>query len=44
MGLYDDVHLPETERAVAEVLSLPIHPLLTEDERDYIVETVNAAL
>lgn len=36
-----DVHLPETERAAREVLSLPVHPFLTEEEREYIVEEVN---
>jgi dTDP-4-amino-4,6-dideoxygalactose transaminase len=28
---YGDVHLPETERAAAEVLSLPLYPELTEE-------------
>jgi dTDP-4-amino-4,6-dideoxygalactose transaminase len=32
--------LPEAERAAAEVLSLPVHPWLTEDE----IERVAAAL
>jgi dTDP-4-amino-4,6-dideoxygalactose transaminase len=35
-------HLAETERASAEVLSLPVHPLLSEDELDRIVEGVNS--
>jgi dTDP-4-amino-4,6-dideoxygalactose transaminase len=34
--------LAETERASAEVLSLPVHPLLSEDELDRIVEGVNS--
>ena len=34
--------LPETERAAAEVLSLPVHPLLTADELDRICAAVNA--
>ncbi|MEU6996868.1 DegT/DnrJ/EryC1/StrS family aminotransferase [Nonomuraea sp. NPDC046570] len=33
--------LPETERAAAEVLSLPIHPTLTERELVRIAEAVN---
>jgi dTDP-4-amino-4,6-dideoxygalactose transaminase len=33
--------LPETERAAAEVLSLPVHPSLTRDDLDRIVEAVN---
>ena len=43
--LYRDLgytdHLPETERAVAECLSLPVHPALTRDDLDLIVEAVN---
>ena len=34
--------LPETERAAREVLSLPVHPSLTQSELDRIVEAVNA--
>jgi dTDP-4-amino-4,6-dideoxygalactose transaminase len=34
--------LPETERAAAEVISLPVHPQLTEDDLARIVESVNA--
>ena len=41
-GEYLDVHLPETEKAAREVLSLPVHPALTETERSYIVEEVNS--
>ncbi|WP_181616027.1 DegT/DnrJ/EryC1/StrS family aminotransferase [Nonomuraea soli] len=33
--------LPETERAAAEVLSLPVHPSLTESELARISEAVN---
>ena len=35
--------LPETERAAAEVLSLPVHPSLTQDDLERIVAAVNAA-
>ncbi|SEB00501.1 DegT/DnrJ/EryC1/StrS family aminotransferase [Leifsonia sp. 21MFCrub1.1] len=35
-------HLPETERAAADVLSLPVHPSLTDSELDRIVAAVNA--
>jgi perosamine synthetase len=39
---YEELSLPETERAARSVISLPVHPLLTEEERDYIVQEVNA--
>jgi perosamine synthetase len=34
--------LPETERAAREVLSLPVHPSLTQEDLERIVEAVNA--
>jgi perosamine synthetase len=34
--------LPETERAASEVLSLPVHPALTEAELETVVSVVNA--
>jgi perosamine synthetase len=41
---YDlDLDLPETERACAEALSLPIRPGLTEDELARVVTAVNEA-
>lgn len=33
--------LPETERAAAEVLSLPVHPALSQNDLERIVEAVN---
>jgi dTDP-4-amino-4,6-dideoxygalactose transaminase len=33
--------LPETDRAAAEVLSLPVFPALTSQQLDRIVEAVN---
>ncbi|KJL41240.1 DegT/DnrJ/EryC1/StrS family aminotransferase [Microbacterium trichothecenolyticum] len=36
-----DLELPETERAAREVLSLPVHPSLTQDHLDRIVHAVN---
>jgi dTDP-4-amino-4,6-dideoxygalactose transaminase len=36
------LELPETERAATEVISLPVHPQLTPDDLDRIVEAVNA--
>lgn len=43
MGGYENLHLPETEKATAQVFSLPIYPALTEEERDYVVQEINAA-
>jgi dTDP-4-amino-4,6-dideoxygalactose transaminase len=40
---YDDC-LPEAERASREVLSLPVHPLLTERDLSVVVERVTAIL
>jgi dTDP-4-amino-4,6-dideoxygalactose transaminase len=37
-----DLDLPETERAAAQVLSLPVYPSLTDDELGTIVDAVNA--
>jgi dTDP-4-amino-4,6-dideoxygalactose transaminase len=37
-------HLPETDRAADEVLSLPVFPSLTAAELDRIVEAVNEAV
>jgi dTDP-4-amino-4,6-dideoxygalactose transaminase len=34
--------LPETERAAREVLSLPVHPSLSQDDLERIVNAVNA--
>lgn len=34
--------LPETERAAREVLSLPIHPSLTDEQIDHVVGTIRA--
>lgn len=37
-----DVDLPETDKAAAEVLSLPVHPALTSADLQTIVDAVNA--
>lgn len=37
---YGDVRCPEAERAAAEVLSLPVHPALGDDEVDRIIHEV----
>jgi dTDP-4-amino-4,6-dideoxygalactose transaminase len=37
-----DLDLPETERAAREVLSLPVHPALTNDELTAVAQAVNS--
>jgi dTDP-4-amino-4,6-dideoxygalactose transaminase len=37
-----DVDLPETARAAAECLSLPVHPSLGQNDLERIVGAVNA--
>lgn len=39
-----DVHLPETDRAAAEVLSLPMHTELTQEQQEYIAHTIKEFL
>jgi dTDP-4-amino-4,6-dideoxygalactose transaminase len=39
--VYPDANLPETEKCTRTVFSLPVHPALTEAERNYIVNEVN---
>ncbi len=39
---YSDVELPMTQRISKKVLTLPIHPLLTKEEIDYIVDQINS--
>jgi len=41
LGL-DPVDLPESELAAREVLSLPVHPLMTDAERDSVIDAVRA--
>lgn len=43
MDGYAEVALPETDKATAQVFSLPVHPALTDEEKAYIVAEVNAA-
>lgn len=44
LGGYEHIKLPETEKATREVMSLPIHPLLTEAERERVVEVINEVI
>jgi dTDP-4-amino-4,6-dideoxygalactose transaminase len=41
LGGFDDVSLPETDKAAAEVFSLPVHPALSDEERATVVAKVN---
>jgi dTDP-4-amino-4,6-dideoxygalactose transaminase len=43
MDGYKGVVLPETEKATKQVFSLPVFPSLTEEERAYVAQEVNAA-
>lgn len=43
-GFAPDLELPETERAASEVLSLPVHPSLSDADLDRIVNAVTAAV
>ena len=38
-----ELDLPETERAAREVLSLPVHPALSQGDLERVVAAVNAA-
>ena len=39
---YND-SLPESEKAAVEVVSLPVHPSVTQNELDYIIEVIKGA-
>ncbi|WP_131105991.1 DegT/DnrJ/EryC1/StrS family aminotransferase [Ornithinimicrobium sufpigmenti] len=38
----EDIELPVTEMLAREVLSLPVHPSVSDEDRDRVVEAVNA--
>lgn len=40
-GFAPELHLPETERAAREVISIPVHPSLSEEDLARIVSAVN---
>ncbi|MCL4880107.1 MAG: DegT/DnrJ/EryC1/StrS family aminotransferase [Anaerolineae bacterium] len=44
MGGYENIDLPQTEKATREVMSLPIHPLLTEAERERVAQVINEVI
>ena len=39
---YGDINLPHTEKACAEVLSLPVHPGVGDEELDRIVQAISS--
>ncbi|KZM33911.1 DegT/DnrJ/EryC1/StrS family aminotransferase [Oerskovia enterophila] len=39
-----DLHLPRTEEAAAQVISLPVHPSLSAEDLDRIVTSVNSVV
>jgi dTDP-4-amino-4,6-dideoxygalactose transaminase len=39
-SLFPDLSLPNTERALKEVLILPLYPQMTDKEQDYVTETI----
>lgn len=39
---YNKLTLPEAEHACEEVVSIPVHPALSKEELEYVVEVVNA--
>jgi dTDP-4-amino-4,6-dideoxygalactose transaminase len=41
---FGDFDLPETEKAAKQVLSLPIHPSVTEEQIDLIAQTLLSLL
>ncbi|MFC1751836.1 DegT/DnrJ/EryC1/StrS family aminotransferase [Thermoproteota archaeon] len=41
---YKQGDFPESERAALEVISLPIYAELTEEQKDYVIQTVKKAL
>jgi perosamine synthetase len=41
---YKEKDFPKSEKASEEVISIPVHPLLTNIEREYIVKTIKSIL
>ena len=37
---YKKGDFPESERAAAEVLSIPVYPELSDEQKDYVVNTI----
>lgn len=43
-GMFDDVHLPITDRLANELICLPVAPELSDDEIDFVVSEIHASL
>ncbi len=41
---YKEGDLPETEKAAKETLALPVFPEVTQEEQDYVIESVKSFL
>ncbi|HEY59516.1 MAG TPA: DegT/DnrJ/EryC1/StrS family aminotransferase [Anaerolineae bacterium] len=39
--LEDDLHFPQTEKAAKEVLSIPVHPSLSQADKELVFKTIN---
>ncbi len=44
VGQFKDLELPNTDRLVNEILSLPVFPEMTAEDIDYVVETLKEGL
>jgi perosamine synthetase len=42
--LYPDLQLPNTEMALASVVILPLYPQMTDEEQEYVIDTLSQAL
>jgi len=40
---YGDVSMPEAEKAASQVLSLPVHPALSDADLDRVIDSVRKA-
>jgi len=37
---WNEGDLPETEAAAKEIFSLPMYPTLTDDEQDFVIQSI----
>ena len=43
-ALYSDVPIPKSEYAADHVLSIPMHPYLSESDQDQVIEALKKAI